>query len=247
MIIACSNYFLCFPQEVAQGSIGEILVWSPSLCSGYLNNESARTSVFTSDGWFCTDDAGYIGADGKVYVEGRQSDSIMRGVYILYPGWLEKKMKEYPGVIDVAIVAVPDAVLHNEVCACIVANGVNGVVAGYGNDAWSNGVSRQLEDEVDRAAYVKNDVSASLNDKHAVVGSSQNGDIKGADMQNLDLILFEKDLRNFANDLSLLHEKDAMRMVPKYYVFVEKFPLTPTGKMSRREIRKIAAAALGIK
>ncbi|CAG5127125.1 unnamed protein product [Candidula unifasciata] len=118
-------------QVVPSGTTGEILVWSPALSPGYMNNESATASAFTDDGWFCTDDAGYVGKDGKIYVEGRQSDSIHRGTYILYPGWLEKKMREVSGVKDIAIVAVPDRVLHHEICACVVVSGVKGVVAGF--------------------------------------------------------------------------------------------------------------------
>lgn len=115
---------------VPSGARGEITIRSPSLFLGYMKDESGAESPFTEDGWFFTDDSGYIGKDGKIYIEGRQSDSIHRGVYILYPGWLEREMKKSCEHHDIAIVAVPDAVLHHEICACVLVNGLQGIVAG---------------------------------------------------------------------------------------------------------------------
>ena len=44
----------------------------------------------------------------------------MRGPYLLYPGWLERRISQCPGVEDVLVVPVPDPVLYQELCACIV-------------------------------------------------------------------------------------------------------------------------------
>uniref|UniRef100_A0A0B7ATP0 Medium-chain acyl-CoA ligase ACSF2, mitochondrial n=1 Tax=Arion vulgaris TaxID=1028688 RepID=A0A0B7ATP0_9EUPU len=298
-------------QEVPQGSTGEILVWSPSLCSGYLDNDPVKASAFTQDGWFCTDDAGYVDVDGKLYVQGRQSDSILRGVYILYPGWLEKKMRDVPGVRDIAVVAVPDSVLCNEICACLVVTGVKGIVAGCLDssksivdgkpslhshqakddinidvvienhksscstyDEKSTTINSQTNDcdkpslinlcwtESKRDQIIQKDINQPLSlpsnerkessghvedsiNKQTVLGSSKSCKTNETNsLQNVDVVLFEEELRNFANNLNTLHENDAMRMVPKYYVFFENFPVTITGKVNRKEIRKLAAAAL---
>ncbi|XP_005102583.1 putative peroxisomal-coenzyme A synthetase isoform X2 [Aplysia californica] len=300
--------------ELPKGKSGEILVCSPSLCQGYLNNDEATKSTFTDDGWLCTDDAGYVGEDGKLYVKGRQSDSIMRGAYILYPGWLEVKLREVPGVKDVAVVAVPDKVLHNEICACVLTDDVMGSVVGrlHENNAADHSVDTERQqtsvmpsstvssvseesfnedvDEPDNASFgflrlqskgltdhlvnTQNDndskyggvkgpsVSRAGKSKelerirtegvHTQLTTSYNKTkalekpIKGEKGNHGDLLSLEQRLREYADGLQVLSEKDAMRMVPKYYIFVDKFPLTSTGKLSRKEVRKTATALLDL-
>ncbi|XP_048245341.1 3-[(3aS,4S,7aS)-7a-methyl-1,5-dioxo-octahydro-1H-inden-4-yl]propanoyl:CoA ligase-like [Haliotis rufescens] len=96
-------------------SRGEVLVKSPTLCMGYAGDEP----IPVTDGWFHTGDIGYMNKDGSVAVEGRSSDAIMHGSYVLYPTWLEKVLMACPGVQQVAIVPVPDQVMHHEICACV--------------------------------------------------------------------------------------------------------------------------------
>ena len=98
-------------------SRGEILVRSPILTSGYISGDGSEN--FLSDGWFRTGDVGYMREDGCLFVEGRSSDAIMHGSFILYPSWLEQKLVNCPGVKEVVIVPVPDKVLHHEICACV--------------------------------------------------------------------------------------------------------------------------------
>ncbi|KAH9499622.1 hypothetical protein Btru_074291 [Bulinus truncatus] len=225
-------------QELAQGMMGQILVQSPTLCQGYLNNEEACKKAFLEDGWFCTDDAGYIGKDGKLYVEGRQSDCIMRGTSVLYPGWLEKKLKDVPGVQDIVVVAVPDDVLFNEICACVLVKGMEGFFAG------SNPSNHKLSDSENTLL----DVSL---DHELQDGLSPDNETKEkADcnetipLPHLDVL--ETNLRSFASRMLLSHEMDPLRLVPKYYIFLDKFPLTNNGKICRKDLREIAANRLGL-
>ncbi|CAL1540944.1 unnamed protein product [Lymnaea stagnalis] len=247
-------------QEVDPGKTGQVLIKSPTLCAGYLNNELANNSFFRDDGWFSTDDAGYFGKDGKLYVEGRQSDSILRGTYILYPAWLERKMKEVPDVVDIVMVAVPDPLLHNEICACVVVNGVEGVFAASSENNIHDGSSvhgkslgtinccggpthsssSRKESEVSQ-----NEMSTSQDTSTC---DSLNGFTNGkAKSLSPNLVLLEKQLRDFASRIELLHEKDPMRLVPKYYMFMDKYPMTNTGKISRKHLRELAADVLGFK
>ena len=50
----------------------------------------------------------------------RLAFSIMRGPYLLYPGWLERRISKCPGIEDLLVVPVPDPSLYQELCACIV-------------------------------------------------------------------------------------------------------------------------------
>ncbi|XP_013085951.2 2-succinylbenzoate--CoA ligase-like [Biomphalaria glabrata] len=226
-------------QELDQGKTGQILVKSPSLCQGYLNNEVACQKAFLEDGWFCTDDAGSIGEDGKLYVEGRQSDCIMRGTSVLYPGWLEKKLKEFPSVEDVVVVGVPDDVLYNEICACILIKDLAGVFAGKGH----------LKP---KAASNKNlDMTSTVCD-NSLTPKLQNGSTQKQTCETVygkslcekivslkGLEAFEEELRTFACKIFLSYP-----LVPKYYIFVDKFPLTLNGKICRKDLRELAANLL---
>ena len=56
----------------------------------------------------------------QVFTVCRQAFGIMRGPYLLYPGWLERRISRCPGVEDVLVVPVPDPVLYQELCACVL-------------------------------------------------------------------------------------------------------------------------------
>nr|KAG5711841.1 hypothetical protein BaRGS_026282 [Batillaria attramentaria] len=107
-------------QDVPQGQMGEIVVRGTQLFKHYLNNQAATQKAFTPDGWFRTGDVGHINDKGEVYTICRKSYSIMRGPYLLYPGWLEDRISRCPGVEDVMVVPVPDPLIYEELCACLI-------------------------------------------------------------------------------------------------------------------------------
>ncbi|KAK7455063.1 hypothetical protein BaRGS_00039534 [Batillaria attramentaria] len=102
------------------GQVGNILAKTSGMMREYLNNPQATADAFTADGFFRTGDVGSLDARGHLIVVGRGSDAIMRGPYIFYPGWLEARIRACPGVSDVLVVGVPDPLLHEELCACVV-------------------------------------------------------------------------------------------------------------------------------
>ena len=104
------------------GQLGEVLVRSDTALKGYLSNEEATEKTLLPGGWFRTGDVGYITADGDLFVVCRTSFAIMRGAYVVYPGWLERRIRKHPAVRDVMVVPVPDPVLHQDLCACVVAS-----------------------------------------------------------------------------------------------------------------------------
>ncbi|KAL8606550.1 hypothetical protein ACOMHN_015590 [Nucella lapillus] len=56
----------------------------------------------------------------------------------------------------------------------------------------------------------------------------------------------EDSLRSFVDSLLLTQPGEAQHMAPKYYVLLNSIPLTPTGKISRKEVRAIAEKQLGL-
>ncbi|XP_071115719.1 3-[(3aS,4S,7aS)-7a-methyl-1,5-dioxo-octahydro-1H-inden-4-yl]propanoyl:CoA ligase-like [Haliotis cracherodii] len=104
--------------SVAENTRGEILIRSETITAGYVDVPD-KHQAFLSDGWFRTDDIGFIDGKGCLIVEGRSSDAIMHGQYILYPTWLEEKLARCSGIKQNYIVPVPDKVMHHEICACV--------------------------------------------------------------------------------------------------------------------------------
>nr|KAG5692766.1 hypothetical protein BaRGS_009382 [Batillaria attramentaria] len=57
---------------------------------------------------------------------------------------------------------------------------------------------------------------------------------------------FESSLRTYADSLLLTMPGDAQHMAPKHYVIMDALPLTPTGKISRRDVCRIAEQRVGL-
>ena len=97
------------------GERGEIYVRGEQVAGEYLGR-----SVLTDDGWFPTNDAGYLDADGFLYLEGRLDDVIVRGAENLSPGEIEDVLVAHPSVAEAAVVGVPDPEWGEAVAATVV-------------------------------------------------------------------------------------------------------------------------------
>lgn len=73
--------------------------------------------------WYYTGDIGRLDGDGRLYVVGRVKHQINRGGQKVDPGQVELELNGIPGVADQAVVGLPDPVLGEVVCACIVPAG----------------------------------------------------------------------------------------------------------------------------
>ena len=71
--------------------------------------------------WFHTGDIGRFDEDGFLYFLGRDKEIIRKGGENISPIELEQAMLEFPKIRDVAVVAVPDSIMGDEIKACIVA------------------------------------------------------------------------------------------------------------------------------
>jgi fatty-acyl-CoA synthase len=101
---------------------GELLVRSPLLFDGYLNDAEATARAFV-DGWFRTGDLADIDADGFVSIVGRTNDLIRSGGEAVSPIEVETLLADHPAVADVAVIGLPDDTWGEIVCAVVVPNG----------------------------------------------------------------------------------------------------------------------------
>jgi len=93
---------------VPTGDAGEIWVRTPQLMLGYWNNPAATAAVIDTNGWYHTGDAGYLDADGYVYITDRIKDLIVSGGENIYPAEIERVLAEHQSVADLTVIGVPD-------------------------------------------------------------------------------------------------------------------------------------------
>lgn len=105
--------------EVPRGAVGEIVTCSGANMKGYWNRpeETAKT---IRDGWLHTGDAGYMDADGYVYIHDRIKDMIVSGAENVYPAEVESALAAHPAIAEVAVIGVPDETWGEAVKACVV-------------------------------------------------------------------------------------------------------------------------------
>jgi acyl-CoA synthetase len=92
----------------------------PLLSRGYLDDPAANAELYTPDGWMLTGDIVRIDDDGYLTVVGRASDFIIRGGKNVSSAHVEHEVGSHPAVALVAVVAAPDDLFGERVCAYVV-------------------------------------------------------------------------------------------------------------------------------
>ena len=95
-------------QTVPLGERGEVRVRGWQVMAGYFGDEDATDEAITPDGWLRTGDLGQLDADGYLRITGRAKDMIIRGGENIYPAEIEAALRAINGVVEAAVVGVPD-------------------------------------------------------------------------------------------------------------------------------------------
>ncbi|MBI4333773.1 MAG: AMP-binding protein [Chloroflexi bacterium] len=106
-------------RDAPPGSVGEIWSRSPSAISGYYKDIEATNQAWAG-GWYRLGDLGKFDEHGNLMVVGRKKDMIIRGGQNIYPIEIESILLTHPKVADVAVVAMPDAIMGEKACAFVV-------------------------------------------------------------------------------------------------------------------------------
>jgi acyl-CoA synthetase (AMP-forming)/AMP-acid ligase II len=101
---------------------GELWVRGPLLFDGYFDNAEATADALV-DGWYRSGDLADVDDDGFISIVGRARDVIRSGGETVVPLEVEAVLANHPGVVDIAVVGVPDAQWGEVVCAVVVASG----------------------------------------------------------------------------------------------------------------------------
>ncbi|HEX6792607.1 MAG TPA: malonyl-CoA synthase [Casimicrobiaceae bacterium] len=108
----------------APGVVGGVQVRGPNVFAGYWRMPEKTREEFTVDGWFRTGDVGEWVPEGEakdyLRLAGRAKDMIISGGLNVYPKEIEERIDAFPGVVESAVIGVPDPDFGEAVTAVVV-------------------------------------------------------------------------------------------------------------------------------
>ncbi|MFI0899075.1 (2,3-dihydroxybenzoyl)adenylate synthase [Streptomyces sp. NPDC020983] len=110
-------------RDVPPGEVGQLLTRGPYTVRGYYGAAEQNATAFTADGWFRTGDLVRAVPTGHLVVEGRIKDVVNRGGEKVPAAEVEDHLTAHPQVAHAALVGLPDPLLGERTCACVVPDG----------------------------------------------------------------------------------------------------------------------------
>ena len=108
--------------DLPTGQTGEVLARGDNIMTGYWNLPE-QTAVALKDGWYHTGDAGYLDAEGFLFLEGRVKDMIVSGGENIYPIEIENVLSSHPAVHQCAVIGIPHETWGEAVHAVVLLEG----------------------------------------------------------------------------------------------------------------------------
>ena len=96
-------------RPVPLGQPGEIAIRGPQVMVGYWQRPEETKQVMTADGFFKSGDIGSMDEKGYVTIVDRKKDMVLVSGFNVYPNEVEGVVAMHPGVLECAVVGVPDA------------------------------------------------------------------------------------------------------------------------------------------
>jgi long-chain acyl-CoA synthetase len=95
-------------EELGIGEVGEICVRGPQVMKGYWNLPEETAKTLDRDRWLRTGDMGMIDQRGYVRITDRKKDLVIVSGFNVYPNEIEDVIAMHPGVLESAVIGVPD-------------------------------------------------------------------------------------------------------------------------------------------
>ncbi|MBD2746566.1 AMP-binding protein [Microvirga sp. BT688] len=102
------------------GERGELCVKGPQVMAGYWQRPDETAKVMTADGWFRTGDVAVILPDGQIKIVDRMKDMVLVSGFNVYPNEVEDVLANHPGVMESAVIGLPDEHSGEAVVAYVV-------------------------------------------------------------------------------------------------------------------------------
>ncbi len=98
--------------DVNPGEVGEVVISGPNITPGYWQRPHANNDSFTTDNagarWLHSGDAGTVDDEGCIYIVDRYKDMYISGGENVYPAEIEQVLYQVEGVVEAAVIGVPD-------------------------------------------------------------------------------------------------------------------------------------------
>ena len=94
--------------EVPVGQPGEIAIHGPQVMAGYWQRPDETAKVMTADGYFKSGDIGVMDSRGYFKIVDRKKDMVLVSGFNVYPNEVEDVVAQLAGVLECAVVGVPD-------------------------------------------------------------------------------------------------------------------------------------------
>lgn len=134
--------------EVPHGEQGEELSRGPHMFCGYLNNKEATDKDLSDDGWFASGDLCYMDDQGRVRINGRKKEILIRGGINISANEVDENLTGCPGIGSHATIGLPDDRLGERICTFIVQDGdVAPTLDSIAEYLESKGVAKRLRPE----------------------------------------------------------------------------------------------------
>ena len=105
--------------EVAQGEAGELAARGPQIMKGYWNKPDETAKTMRGD-WLLTGDIGVMDSDGYFSIVDRKKDMVLVSGFNVYPNEIEDCLARHPGIMETAVIGVPDGASGEAVKAFVV-------------------------------------------------------------------------------------------------------------------------------
>ena len=102
------------------GEAGELWVRGPQVMKAYWNNPQETTQVLTEDGWLKTGDICSINEEGYIKLIDRKKEMIVVSGFKVFPNEVEEVLTSHPGILEAAVIGVPDQHSGEQVKAFVV-------------------------------------------------------------------------------------------------------------------------------
>ncbi|UGQ13211.1 acyl--CoA ligase [Yinghuangia sp. ASG 101] len=153
---------------VAPGEQGLVFVRGDQVSGEY-----GGQSSLDDGGWFPTRDLGRLDADGYLFIEGRADDTIIRGGENIAPAEIEDVLLGCPGIVEAAVIGVPDPEWGQRLVAVVVGEGDPEAVRGWVKERLRSSktpdaiVFRNELPKTDTGKLLRRTLRAELEDSHA--------------------------------------------------------------------------------
>ena len=94
--------------ELSPGQPGEIVIRGPQVMAGYWQRPDETARVMTADGFFKSGDIGVMDEQGFFRIVDRKKDMILVSGFNVYPNEVEEVVASLRGVLECAVIGVPD-------------------------------------------------------------------------------------------------------------------------------------------